>query len=218
MRQGEQRGRTEARARPQHRLTRPRGFEPLTFGSVDRRSIQLSYGRKYSVRALHVRQPPETAVASGFLSGSPSWECPRVRGALASRPASRPPVCQDVAHAGSLGRILAPPGFFGFQLLDPAAWSHFYRRLVPFFRLVLAALFAVVHAHRSIRSALLAPIRVCSQRSRPDLRPSTSTLDRMVGTSARRRRGRDQTDATKREQPRTGAEPRDGQADAMPVM
>src|SRR5690348_15758802 len=36
---------------------RPRGFEPLTFGSVDRRSIQLSYGRKCG--AADESSPPE---------------------------------------------------------------------------------------------------------------------------------------------------------------
>jgi hypothetical protein len=125
-------------------------------------------------RALHVRQPPEAAVWLIFI-----------RFALVgmSAPARSAGLQTSTSTSGVTGRssrwVPRPNPYatviFGFQLLDPeaagpifiAVWSHFYR-------LVLVALFAVVRAHWSIRSALLASIRVCSQPSRPDLRPSAS--------------------------------------------
>lgn len=155
---------------------------------------------------FHVQQPPGVAVPSEFYQVRPRGN---VRVCAERWPPDQRLDLRCVT--GRSSRWVPRPNpyatvVFGFQFLDPeaadpifiAVWSHFSR-------LVLAALFAVVRAHWSICSALLASIRVCLQRSRPDLRPSASTLDRMVGTSGRRRRGRDRTDANKREQPRTGA-------------
>ena len=59
---------------------RPRGFEPLTFGSVDRRSIQLSYGRKAANTRVFASPPPDLVghitIKSAFSLVSSLW--PRI--------------------------------------------------------------------------------------------------------------------------------------------